>query len=64
MLIIRIYYNIIENKRSKNIYILFILVDADEYFGIFIDKNENDIKNLYVDEKDNKYKELFKYFLE
>ena len=31
-------------------------MDADEYFGMFIDKIENDIKNLYVDEKDNKYK--------
>jgi hypothetical protein len=37
-------------------------MDADEYFGMFIDKVENDIKNIYADEKDNKYKELFRFF--
>ena len=37
-------------------------MDADEYFGMFIDKIENDIKNLYKDEKENKYKELFRFF--
>ena len=35
-------------------------MDADEYFGIFIDKIENDIKNLYMN--DNKYKDLFRFF--
>ena len=37
-------------------------MDADEYFGMFIDKIENDIRNLYVDEKENKYKELFRFY--
>ena len=35
-------------------------MDADEYFGIFIDKIESDIKNLYMNE--NKYKDLFRFF--
>ena len=37
-------------------------MDADEYFGMLIDKIENDIKNIYADEKENKYKELFRVF--
>ena len=35
-------------------------MDADEYFGMFIDKIESDLKNLYMNE--NKYKELFRFF--
>ena len=37
-------------------------MDADEYFGIFIDKIESDIKNLYPKDIDNKYKDLFRVF--
>ena len=37
-------------------------MDADEYFGIFIDKIESDIKNLYQNESNNKYKDLFRFF--
>ena len=37
-------------------------MDADEYFGMFIDKIENDIKNIYINENENKYKELFRFF--
>ena len=37
-------------------------MDADEYFGIFIDKIESDIKNLYPNESENKYKDLFRFF--
>ena len=37
-------------------------MDADEYFGMLIDKIENDIKSIFVDEKENKYKELFRVF--
>ena len=37
-------------------------MDADEYFGIFIDKIESDIKNLYPKEAENKYKDLFRFF--
>ena len=37
-------------------------MDADEYFGMFIDKIENDIKNIYINEKENKYKDLFRLF--
>ena len=37
-------------------------MDADEYFGIFIDKVESDIKNLYPNDSENKYKDLFRFF--
>ena len=37
-------------------------MDADEYFGIFIDKIESDIKNLYPKDSENKYKDLFRFF--
>ena len=37
-------------------------MDADEYFGIFIDKIESDIKNLYPNDSENKYKDLFRFF--
>ena len=37
-------------------------MDADEYFGIFIDKIESDIKNLYSNDSENKYKDLFRFF--
>ena len=37
-------------------------MDADEYFGMFIDKIENDIKYIYINEKENKYKDLFRFF--
>ena len=37
-------------------------MDADEYFGIFIDKIESDIKNLYSNDAENKYKDLFRFF--
>ena len=37
-------------------------MDADEYFGIFIDKVESDIKNLYSNDSENKYKDLFRFF--
>jgi GTPase involved in cell partitioning and DNA repair len=34
--------------------------DADEYYGQFIDKIENDIRNLYIEKNDtNPYKVLF-----
>ena len=37
--------------------------DADEYYGQFIDKIENDIRNLYIEKNDtNPYKDLFKFF--
>ena len=38
-------------------------MDADEYYGLLIDKLENDISNLYIKDKNkNNYKDLFKYF--
>jgi ubiquitin C-terminal hydrolase len=37
-------------------------MDADEYFGQFIDRIENDIKSLYKENEDCPYKELFKFF--
>ena len=37
-------------------------MDADEYFGIFIDKIESDIKNLFSNDSENKYKDLFRFF--
>ena len=38
-------------------------MDADEYYGQFIDKIENDIRNLYIEKNDpNPYKDLFKFF--
>ena len=37
-------------------------MDADEYFGMFIDKIENDIKSLYIKENENEYKDLFRFF--
>ena len=38
-------------------------MDADEYYGQLIDKIENDIKLLYIDNmNDNPYKDLFKFF--
>ena len=37
-------------------------MDADEYFGMFIDKIENDIKNIKKKKKENKYKDLFRFF--
>ena len=38
-------------------------MDADEYYGLLIDKLENDISNLYNNDKDkNHYIDLFKYF--
>ena len=38
-------------------------MDADEYFGQFIDRIENDIRNLYTEKKEeNPYKDLFKFF--
>ena len=37
-------------------------MDADEYYGQFIDKIESDIKDLYPNIKDYPYKDLFKFF--
>ena len=37
-------------------------MDADEYYGQFIDRIENDIKSLYKNDEDCPYKELFKFF--
>ena len=38
-------------------------MDADEYYGQFIDRIENDIKDLYTEKKEeNPYKDLFKFF--
>ena len=37
-------------------------MDADEYFGIFIDKIESDLKDLYPKGSENKYKDLFRFF--
>ena len=38
-------------------------MDADEYFGQFIDRIENDIKDIYSEKnEENPYKNLFKFF--
>ena len=56
-----IYYNpkpfVIESGLS-----FYEQMDADEYYGQFIDKIENDIKNLYPNNKEYPFKDLFRFF--